>query len=90
MSDKGAFYLPMLFNMCSENIFREALEDEPTGIVINGKNIYNIRYADDTVLIASSLEDVQRLVNKVAKASKEYGLHININKTKWMLVTKRK
>lgn len=86
---QGCILSPMLFNIYSECIFQEALEDETVGVIINGRPINNIRYADDTVLIATSPEDLQRLLNKVTMVSEEYGLHINVNKTKTMVISKR-
>ena len=56
---------PTLFNIYSETIFQKALEGSPEGIKINGKTIHNIRYADDTVILASSLEDLQTLLEKM-------------------------
>lgn len=58
------------------------------GIVING-NIMNIlRYADDIVLIASSIEDLQKILNKVVAASENLGLSLNVWKTKYMVIDK--
>ena len=47
--------LPMLFNL--EEIMKRALEDESKGVIVKGVHIHNIRYADDTILIATSLDD---------------------------------
>ena len=52
----------LLFNVYSKSIFEEALLSENEGIIINGKVINNIRFADDTVIIASSAEELQRLL----------------------------
>lgn len=85
---QGCVLSPTLFNLYSEGIFREALEGQQ-GIKINGQPINNIRYADDTAIIASSLTDLQQLVERVKEHSERYGLNLNISKTKYMLVTKR-
>ena len=58
------------------------------GITINGEMINNIRYADDTVLLTSNLRDTQHLLEKLENRCNEYGLKINYNKTKLMVVTK--
>ena len=50
--------------------------------------INNLRYADDTVLLAGTHEDLQTLINKMVTVSEEYGLSLNISKTKYMLITK--
>lgn len=78
----------MLFNIYSEEIFVEALEDQPVGVRIGGETINNIRYADDTALLAESMSDLQMLLNRVSEASEKYGLKINIGKTKMMIISK--
>ena len=55
---QGCVLSPTLFNIYSEKIFQKALEGFPKGIKMNGESINNIRYADDTVILASSLEDL--------------------------------
>ena len=72
---------PDLFNLYSEVILRE-LEHHPEGIIINGCKINNLRYADDTVLIATSADDLQKLYDAVVIASEQLGLHVNSKKTK--------
>ena len=54
------------------------------GIKISGRNINNLRYADDTTLIAESKEELKRLLMKVKEKNKEVGLKLNIQKTKIM------
>lgn len=85
---QGCVMSPLLFNLYSETIFREALEELEMGIKINGVWINNIRYADDTVLIADNIEDLQELVNKIGEQSKSMGLNINIQKTKFMIISR--
>ena len=51
------------------------------GVTMSGRTINNLRYADDIVLIATSQEALQRLVNKLSTVSREYGLEINTKKT---------
>lgn len=85
---QGCVLSPMLFNIYSEEIFVEALEDQPVGVRIGGEIINNIRYADDTVLLAESMSDLQILLNRVSGTSEKYGLKINIGKTKMMIISK--
>ena len=59
------------------------LEEAQAGIKINGRNINNLRYADDTTLMAESEEDLKSLLMKV-KESEKVGLKLNIQKTKIM------
>jgi hypothetical protein len=85
---QGCILSPILFNIYSEEVFKTALEESTEGIKINGEIINNIRYADDTVILASSMEELSCLMSKIQKTSAQYGLRLNITKTKWMLVSK--
>ena len=60
------------------------LEEAQTGIKIAGRNINNLRYADDTTLMAESEEELQSLLMKVKEESEKVGLKLNIQKTKIM------
>ena len=60
------------------------LEEAKAGIKIAGRNINNLRYADDTTLIAESEEELKSLLMKVKKESEKVGLKLNIPKTKIM------
>src|SRR5215469_17214542 len=75
---------PDLFNLNSEMIMREIKELE--GIRLNGYNINNIRYADDTVFVADSEEKLQGLLNMLNEVSERKGLKINKSKTEVMLI----
>ena len=60
------------------------LEEKQTGIKIAGRNINNLRYADDTTLMAESEEELKSLLMKVKVESEKVGLKLNIQKTKIM------
>ena len=60
------------------------LDETQTGIKITGRNINNLRYADDTTLMAESVEELKSLLMKVKVASKKVGLKLNIQETKIM------
>ena len=76
---------PCLFNFNEECIMRNAmLDNSQTGIKIAGRNINNLRYADDIFLMAESKEELQSLLMKVKEESEEAGLKLNIQKTKIM------
>ena len=60
------------------------LEEAQAGIKIAGRNINNLRYADDTTLMAESEEELKRLLMKVKVVSEKVGLKLNIHKTKIM------
>ena len=81
-----AFVLsPCLFNLYSEYIiWNTRLDEAQAGIKIAGWNINNLRYADDTTLIAESEEELKSLVMKVKEESEKVGLKLNIHKTKIM------
>ena len=76
---------PCLFNLPAEYTIRNAgLEETQGGIKIAGRNINNLRYADDTTLMAESKEELKRLLMKVKEESEKVGLKLNIQKTKIM------
>ena len=76
---------PCLFNLYAEYIRRNAgLEEAQAGIKIAGRNINNLRYADDTTLMAESEEELKSLLMKVKVESEKVGLKLNIQKTKIM------
>ena len=76
---------PCLFNFHAEYIMRNAgLEEAPAGIKTAGENINNLRYADDTTLMAESEEELKSLLMKVKEESEKFGLKLNIQKTKIM------
>ena len=74
-----------IFNLYTEYITRNAgLEEAQAGIKIAGRNINNLRYADDTTLMAESEEELKSLLMKVKEESEKVGLKLNIQKTKIM------
>lgn len=83
---QGCVLSPLLFNLYSEAIFDSALKDTDDGIKINGYAVNNLRYADDTVIIADNQEALQRLIDRVSAEGERLGLKINIDKTKTMMV----
>lgn len=81
---QGCVLSPYLFNIISESVMRKALDGFKGGVVIGGRRISNLRYADDIVLLASTVQELQDLVDRVAAAGEEYNLAINVAKTKIM------
>ena len=82
---QGCILSPCLFNFYAEYIMRNAgLEETQTGIKIARRNINNLRYADDTTLVAESEEELKSLLMKVKVESEKVGLKLNIQKMKIM------
>ena len=74
---------PCLFNLYEEYILRNAgLDEAQVGIKIAGRNVNNLRYADDSILMAESEEELKSLLMKVKEKSEKVGLKLNIQKTK--------
>ena len=82
---QGYILSPFLFNFYADYIMRNAgLEETKAGIKIAGRNVNNLRYADDTFLMAESEEELKSLLMKVKVESEKVGLKLNIQKTKLM------
>ena len=80
---QGCILSPCLFNLYAEYIMRNAgLDEAQAGIKIAGRNINNLRYADDTTLMAESEEELKSLLMKVKEESEKVGLKLNIQKMK--------
>ena len=76
---------PCLFNFYAEYIIRNAgLEEVQVGIKIAGRNINNLRYADDATLMTESEEELKSLLMRVKDESEKVGLKLNVQKTKIM------
>ena len=82
---QGCILSPCLFNLYAKYIMRNArLEEAQAGIKIAGRTINNLRYADDTTLMAESEEELKSLLMRVKEESEKAGLKLNIQKTKIM------
>ena len=82
---QGCILSPCLFNLYAESIMRNAgLDEAQAGIKIAGRNINNLRYAEDTALMAESEEELKSLLMKVKEESEKVGLKLNIQKTEIM------
>ena len=66
-------------------VWNARLDESQTGIKIAGRNINNLRYADDTTLMAESEEELKSFLMKVKEESEKFGLKLNIQKTKIMV-----
>ena len=82
---QGCILPPCLFNFYAEYIMKNAgLDKSQAGVKIAGRSINNLRYADDTTLMAESEEELKSLLMKVKEESEKVGLKLNIQKTKIM------
>ena len=82
---QGCILSPCLFKLYAEYITRKArLDEAQAGIKIAGKNVNNLRYADDTTFMAESEEELKSLLMKVKEESEKVGLKLNIQKLKIM------
>ena len=82
---QGCILSPCLFNLYADYIMRNAGQEEAqAGIMIAGRNINNLIYADETTLMVESEEELKSLLMKVKEESKNVGLKLNIQKTKIM------
>ena len=82
---QGSILSPCLFNLYAEYIMRDSgLEEARAGVKIAGRNINNLRYADDTTLMAESKMELKSLLMKVKEESEKAGLKLSIQKTKIM------
>ena len=86
---QGCMLSPCLFNLYAEYIMRNAgLEETQAGIKTSGRNINNLRYADDTTLMAESEEELKSLVMKEKEESEKASLQLNIQKRHLLLGSK--
>ena len=82
---QGCILSPCLFNFYAEYIMKNTgLEEAQAGLKIAGRNINNLRYADDTTVMVESEEELKSLLMKVKEESEKVGLKLNIQKTKIM------
>ena len=82
---QGCILSPCLFNFYAEYIMRNAgLEETQAGIKISRRNLNNLRYADDTTLMAENEEELKSFLMKVKVESEKFGLKLNIQKMKIM------
>ena len=79
---QGCILSLCLFNLYAEYIMQNAgLDEAQTGVRISGRNINNLRHADDTTLMAESEKELKSLMMKVKEESEKVGLKLNIQKT---------
>lgn len=85
---QGCVLSPLLFNVYSEAVFQQALSDCSEGITINGEILNNLRFADDTVIVTNNIGDLQSMMQRLNMCCREFGLKMNLKKTKFMIISK--
>ena len=83
---QGCILSPSLFNLYAEFIMRRTVADWPGGLPVSCYNVNNLRFADDTILIATSVADMAELLKRVEVESELLGLNLNVSKTKIMAI----
>ena len=85
---QGCPLSPILFNLYIEELIREALQDTEEGIKVGGKMVKALRFADDQAMLANKEEHLQHIMDELNRTSEEYGMKINIKKTKVMRISR--
>lgn len=86
---QGCVLSPLLFNIYTEYIMRDILDNWQGGVSVGGRKINNLRYADDTLIITSSVEEMEFIMQRLQETSTEFGLKLNPNKTTVMIVDRQ-
>ena len=83
---QGCPISPLLFSIYAEVMMIEALKDMEEGVLVGGQLISDVRFADVQGMVASTEMGLQRLMNKLNDTAKNFGMKINVQKTKTMVV----
>lgn len=85
---QGCPLSPLLFSIYAESMMKDAIDNMEEGVVVGGRRLKDVRFADDQAMVASSEVGLQRLMDGLNRAAEEYGMSVNIKKTKTMVISK--
>ena len=85
---QGCLLSPLLFPLYAEFMMKDAMDAVKEGIKVGGKLVKDVRFADDQGMVASTRIGLQRMMDALSKTAKEYGMKINVEKTKVMVVSR--
>ena len=85
---QGCPLSPLLFSIYAESMMRDAIDSIEEGMVVGGRLLKDVRFADDQAVLASSKEGLQRLMDGLNSAAEDYGMRVNVKKTKTMVISK--
>ena len=85
---QGCPLSPLLFSIYAESMMKDALDNIEEGVLVGGRLLKDVRFADDQAMMSSTNEGLQRLMNGLAEAADEYGMKVNVKKTKTMVISK--
>jgi len=85
---QGCPLSPLLFSIYAESMMREAIDSIEEGVLVGGRLLKDVRFADDQAMLAGTNEGLQRLMDGLNSAAEDYGMKINVKKTKSMAISK--
>ena len=85
---QGCLLSPLLFLLYSEAMMADAMQDLEDGVVVGGTRMQDVRFADDQAMLAGTNDGLQRIMDRLHETAKEYGMKINVKKTKVMKISR--